>query len=196
MIRQTALCTALLLSLLAAPAQAEKADREKPVNLESDRITADDGRKVHIFDGNVVLTQGTLAIRTDKLVVTQDSEGYQKGVATGGAEGLARFRQKREARNEYIEGEAERIEHNAKTEKSEFFGRAKVRSGMDEVRGQYVIYDARSETYQVTNGPGGSTIASTKKQAAPERVHAVIHPKNPDGSPIQPAPGKSATGSN
>ena len=77
----------------------------------------DDVKKVQTFDGNVVLTQGTLQIRTKRLVVTQDADGFQKGVATGGANGLARFRQKREGSAEYIEGEAERIEHDAATRK-------------------------------------------------------------------------------
>ncbi|QDX80717.1 lipopolysaccharide transport periplasmic protein LptA [Denitratisoma sp. DHT3] len=189
MIRHIRLLPAGLLCLLALPALAERADRNQPVNLEADRATADDARKVHVFEGRVILTQGTLVIRTDKLVVTQDAEGFQKGVATGGADGLARFRQKREGRDEYIEGEAERIEYDAKTEKSEFFDRAKVRSGTDEVRGRYVIYDAKSETYQVNNGHGASPASSAAKQpAVPERVHAVIHPKHKEED-APPAPG-------
>ena len=71
-------------------------------------------RQVQIFEGNVILNQGTLQIRTNRLVVTQDADGFQKGVATGGANGLARFRQKRDGKDEYIEGEGERIEHDAR----------------------------------------------------------------------------------
>lgn len=114
--------------------------------------------------------RGTLVIRTDKLTVAQDADGFQKGTAYGGAGGLARFRQKREGKEEYVEGEAERIEHDARTEKTEFFGRALVRSGLDEVRGQYISYDGRTENFVVTSG--GS--AGGKQ----ERVRAVIQPKN------------------
>lgn len=86
-----------LAALIATPfAHAEKADRSKPVNIEADKVTVDDKNKIHIFEGHVILTQGTLTIRSDKLVVTQDMEGYQRGVATGGDGGLARFRQKRD----------------------------------------------------------------------------------------------------
>jgi lipopolysaccharide export system protein LptA len=187
MIRLTLLLPACLLILLPPLALAERADRSQPVNLEADRITADDARKVHIFEGKVVLTQGTLTIRTDKLVVTQDAEGYQKGVATGGANGLAYFRQKREGRDEYIEGEAERIEHDAKAEKSEFIDRAKVRSGTDEVRGRYVVYDARTETYLVNGVPGTALPSSTAKTTGTGRVHAVIHPRPKDeDAPLAP----------
>ena len=174
---------------LPSSALAERADRDKPVNLEADRITVDDAKKVHLFEGNVQLTQGTLVIRTDKLVVTQDAGGYQKGVATGGADGLARFRQKREGKDELVEGEADRIEHDGQAEKTQLFGRAWVKSGQDEVRGQYIIYDAKTENYLVSNGPNGTKAPAAKQ----ERVRAVIQPRNkaeagplPSPRPIDP----------
>lgn len=180
--------------LTAQPALAERADRDKPVNLEADRITVDDVKKVHIFEGNVQLIQGSLIIRTEKLVVTQDAEGFQKGLASGGEGGLARFRQKREGKNEYVEGEAERIEHDGKAEKTEFFLRAHVKSGQDEVRGQYISYDGKTENYLVSSGPAG-TIAPTVP-GKDSRVRAVIQPKKggpeprPEGDsvPLKAAP--------
>ena len=162
-----------LLTLVAPLAHAEKADREKPINLEADSISMDDINKVQILEGNVILTQGTMQILTSKLVVTQDIDGFQKGVATGGANGLARFRQKREGRDEYIEGEAERIVHDARSEKTEFFVRGWVKSGQDEVKGHYISYDALTEQYLVTNA--GET--KSAKGAPQARVRAIIQPK-------------------
>lgn len=161
-------------------AHAERADRDKPVQLEAARVTVDDVKRTHVFEGNVVLSQGTLVIRTAKLVVTQDAEGFQKGVATGGEGGLARFRQKREGKDEYIEGEAERIEYDARSEKAEFFARALVKSGADEVRGHYISYDGKTEQYLVTATPGASP-GSTEG-----RVTAIIQPKNAKPTPAAP----------
>ena len=160
-------------SLAALPAHAEKADREKPINLEADSISMDDINKVQILEGNVILTQGTMQILTAKLVVTQDADGFQKGIASGGANGLARFKQKREGRDDYIEGEAERIVHETRSEKTEFFVRAWVKSGQDEVKGHYISYDALTEQYLVTNA--GET--KSAKGAAQARVRAIIQPK-------------------
>ena len=173
-----AIALLLFLGLAALPAQAERADRDKPVNLEADRITVDDAKQVHVFEGRVQLVQGSLIIRTEKLVVTQDAEGFQRGVAYGGDNGLAHFRQKREGKNEYIEGDAERIEYDGKKEVAQFFARAHVKSGLDEVRGQYISYDGKSENYVVTNGPGGTVVAPSEGKDA--RVRAVIQPKNKD----------------
>lgn len=165
-----------LLFACALPALAERADREKPVNLEADRISVDDIRKVQIFEGNVLLTQGSLQIRTARLVVTQDADGFQKGVASGGANGLARFRQKREGRDDFVEGEAERIEHDARAERSEFFNRAWVKSGLDEVKGNYISYDALSEKYLVSSAKGSESKPGAASGES-GRVRAVIQPK-------------------
>lgn len=174
------LCAALL--FVSGSACAERADRDKPVLLEAARVTVDDVKRTHVFEGNVVLSQGTLVIRTARLVVTQDAEGFQKGVATSGEGGLARFRQKREGRDEYIEGEAERIEYDSRGEKAEFFTRAFVKSGADEVRGHYISYDGRTEQYLVTATPGAGPGSKDG------RVTAIIQPKN--AKPAAPAPAR------
>ena len=165
---------ALLLTAIALPAQAEKGDREKPMNIEADRMSMDDIKKIQIFEGNVIVTQGTMQILTNKLVVTQDADGFQKGVATGGADGLARFKQKRDGVDEYMEGEGERVEHDTREEKTEFFIRGWVKNGQDEVKGPYISYDALTEKYLVTNGSGGQKTATGAAQA---RVRAIIQPK-------------------
>ena len=182
------LSVAASILVLALTAHAEKGDREKPINLEADRVSMDDINKVQIFEGNVVMTQGTMQIQTNKLVVTQDADGFQKGVATGGPNGLARFRQKRDGKDEFIEGEAERIVHEARNEKTEFFVRAWVKSGQDEVKGHYISYDAPTEKYLVTNA-GGTTKSATGESQA--RVRAIIQPKGkatPAADTTEPLP--------
>lgn len=179
------LLTALCLALAATGAIAEKADRGKPVNLEADKVTVDDRNKVHVYEGNVILTQGTLIIRAAKVVVTQDLEGYQRGVAYAPPGGLAKFRQKREGRDDYVDGEGERIEQDARTEVTQFYNRAWVRSGQDEVRGEYIQYNGLTENYLVTNGPNATVVPG---QQGGGRVRAVIMPKNGTPPPASEAP--------
>ena len=50
------------------------------------------------------------------IVKELQGEGYQSGVITANPGGLAYFRVKRDGRDEYTEGEAERIEHDAKAD--------------------------------------------------------------------------------
>lgn len=176
-----ALLTALL-TVASPAANAERADREQPVNIEADRVTVDERNKVHTFQGNVVLTQGTLVIRGAKLVVTQGADGFQTGVASGDASRLASFRQKREGRDDFVEGEGERIEYDSRTERAKLLNRARVSSGGDEVQGHYIEYDALTENYAASSLP-----AHNGQQGGDGRVRAVIQPKgNGSAAPATP----------
>jgi lipopolysaccharide export system protein LptA len=164
----------LFSSLLSAPSHAERADRSKPVSLEADSVKVDERNQVQTFEGDVRLTQGTLEIRAERMLVTQDKQGFQRGVAQGKGERQAWFKQKREARAEFIEGQADRIEHDSQNERTDFFGNARVKSGKDEVTGPHIRYDGRTETYLV-NGRSGDVLPD---QAGGGRVRVVIQPKN------------------
>lgn len=179
------------LAFLATPALAEKADRDKPIHLEADQANVDDVKQLATFTGNVTLTQGTLVIRADRMVVKQDAEGFQYGAAYGN---LATFRQKREGAEEYVEGRGERLEYDGRADKVQFFNRAWMSLGKDEVSGNYISYDAKTEFFQVT---GGAAATETNPRG---RVRAIIQPKskpratNPEAAPvaIQPAESLSA----
>ena len=71
----------LIFLLLSLPAVAERADRDKPVELEADTVTVNDAKKTSVYTGDVVLTQGTLVIHGDKLIVREDSQGFQHGTS-------------------------------------------------------------------------------------------------------------------
>lgn len=170
------LALAAAVALLPHGAHAERADRDKPVNIESDRMTADDAKKVATFEGSVVLTQGTLTIRAERIVVRQDEGGFQYGVAYGNP---ARFRQKREGTDEFVDGEALRLEYDGRAERIEFFDEARLhRDGGDDVRGSYISYDAKTEYFSVNSG------RQAAKSGRDNRVRATIMPKKTE----QPKP--------
>ncbi|MDP2883296.1 MAG: lipopolysaccharide transport periplasmic protein LptA [Azonexus sp.] len=177
-IRLATLTVCLLISLAA---HAERADRDKPMLLEANRVSIDDAKKIQILEGDVLITKGTMTLKADRVVIKEDQYGFQKGTAFGGKSGLARFRQKRDGKEEYVEGEGERIEYNTNSEVVELFHRAWVKSGEDQVRGDYIWYDAVSEKYLVTAGE------SRDPKAPPGRVRVVIQPKGKDSSEAKPA---------
>ncbi|MCB1956448.1 MAG: lipopolysaccharide transport periplasmic protein LptA [Rhodocyclaceae bacterium] len=169
------LITLLLAGLVPFGALAARGDSEQPVSIEANRGSIDNRKNVHVFEGGVVLSQGSLVIRCDKLVVTQDADGFKHGVASGGDGGRAAIRQQREGRDDFVEGRATRIEYDARTRKAILVGKAEVKSGGDEVRGEYIEYDGATETYLVTNSktPEGSEGGG--------RVRAIIQPRESNG---------------
>ena len=162
---------ALLSTLYPGLARAEHADREKPVRVEFQTTELGDRDKTTIFKGKVRLTQGSLEILCDKLVATEDADGYYQGVATPLPGGLAKFKDKLDKRNENVYGEAERIEFDTRQDKIKLFERAYVKKGTDEARGRYIERDGYTETFKVSNGPGGDVI-----QSAPQ-AEVILQPK-------------------
>lgn len=165
------LTLALLMLQASAVAMAERADRNKPVKLEADKVSIDDAKQIAVFEGNVILRQGTLEIRADRMEVRQDKNGLKYGTAWGN---LAYFRQKRDGFDEYIEGWANRLEYDGRAETMKMFDRAKIKRGQDEVLGNYISYDAKSEFFQVVGG--GAKAADAKHSGG--RVRAVIQPQS------------------
>jgi len=158
----------LFLLLIVFSATAEKADRDKPTEVEANRMSADDVRRMNIFEGNVVLTKGTMRVQAERIVVRQDAEGFQYATATGKP---VRFRQRQdpkptEKEGEWMDGEALRIEIDERAGKVELFERARVNRGGDEVTGNHIMVDQRSEFFSVKSDEGG-------------RVKAIIRPKAP-----------------
>ena len=161
----------IIFLFVAFPAWAEKAARDKPTQVEANRMSADDVRRLNVFEGDVVVTKGTISLRADRLVVRQDAEGFQLATATGRP---VRFRQRQdpkpgEKEGIWVEGEALRIELDDRNQKIELFDKARVNRGGDEVAGDYIFVDQRSDFYQVSAGKG----------AAKGRVKAIIQPKAP-----------------
>ncbi len=185
--------TYLFLFLLAtcigfAPSSwAEKADRSKPMNIEADALRYDDVKQVSLFTGNVVLTKGTIVIRGNRLEVRQDPEGYQFGVVTGTADKLAFFRQKREALEEYIEGEGESIEYDSRADTVKFIKKALLRrlrgtTVGDEITGGLIVYENLTDTFSVDGSASKAAGA-----ASGGRVRAMLIPK-PEGAAAIPTP--------
>lgn len=189
--RPRCLSLALSLALLgpaASPAGAEKADRSKPMTLESDQpCTVSLLKQTSLCSGNVVISQGTMQIRADRLELRETPEGYQMAQAQGSAARPASFRQKRDGADEFVEGLAQRIDYDGRAGTLRFEGAAVVRrlrgsTVADEIQGALIVWDSLAESFNVQGGdktaanPGG-------------RVRAVITPRAADAAASAPAGG-------
>lgn len=167
---------AFAMMALSTAVLGERADRDQPIHLEADHATVEDYKRkgdfrTSIFTGNVVLTQGTLVIRADKVIMKEDPIGYRYATAYGD---LVSFRQKRDGVDEYIEAWSKRVEYDDKTDKIELFGKARLKRGGDEVEGDYISYDITRDFFQVKGKlPSNNEVDSDRDR----RVRAVIQPR-------------------
>ncbi len=187
------LLAVLLLSTGSAAAWAEKADRGRPMTLESDQpCTVSLLKQTSMCSGNVVISQGTLQIRADRLELRETPEGYQMAIATGSAAKPATYRQKRDGSDETVEGQAQRIDYDSRAGTLRFEGAAVVRrlrgsTVADEIQGQQIVWDSTAESFNVR---GGAATASNPGG----RVRAVITPRVPvDEAAPAAAPAASGT---
>lgn len=175
------------LALFGGAVQAETADRNKPMNVESDALRYDDLKQTSVFTGRVVLSKGTILIRGARVDVRQDADGYQFGLVTAEHGKLAFFRQKREGVDEFIEGEGEVIEYDGRADTVKFIGKAQLRRYRgatlnDEMTGAVILYNNTTDVFSIDGA-----IAKASSGAPAGRVRAMLTP-TPD------AAGKSANG--
>jgi lipopolysaccharide export system protein LptA len=192
------LVTAICLCV-AGSAWGEKADRNKPMNVEADSLRYDDLKQVSVFTGRVVLTKGTIVIRADRLEVRQDPDGYQFGLATSSAEKLAFYRQKREALDEFIEGEGETITYDGKADTVTFSRKAQLRrlrgsTLADEITGGNIVYENLTDLFTVD---GVAKSGPTGALGSGGRVRVMLTPKPEAGAttaPVDPTKLKPSPG--
>jgi lipopolysaccharide export system protein LptA len=159
---------------------AERADRNETMHVEADQVIMDDAQQISTFTGKVRFSQGTLLIRGDKIIVTQDKDGFKHATVYGNT---AEFRQKREGLDEYVEGYGERIEYEMRTDTVNFYDKARLKRDQDEVSGEHITYNAKTEIFQVNSNNANSM------NGQPQRVRAVMQPKTKKTVTTPSAPG-------
>ena len=184
------------LALFGGVAHADKADRDKPMNIEADALRYDDVQQTSVFTGRVVLTKGTILIRGARVDVRQDPAGNQFGLVTAEPGKLAFFRQKREGLDEYIEGEGELIEYDSQVDTVKFIRKAQLRRYRgatlgDEFTGGVIVYNNTTEVFTIDGTaatPSAGSAGGVGKTSG--RVRAMLTPQPAQTGPATtPAPG-------
>jgi lipopolysaccharide export system protein LptA len=193
--RQLAASLWLAVAFCSPPAHAERADRNKPMSIEADQPgTVDLQRQVVIFNGNVVISQGTMVLRAERVELRERPDGYREAKAIGSAARPATFRQKRDGVDETVEGAAERIEFDTRTDTLRLVGNAAVRrlrAGVlaDEINGALITWENTNELFKVTGGVASPTNPTGRVRAvfAPREEPAASAPKASDAVPLKPS---------
>jgi lipopolysaccharide export system protein LptA len=188
----------LPLALSSAASLAEKADRDKEAVIDYlGKARSNELTQTQVVDGGVVLVKGTIRLTAERLEIKQDPQGYQTMVATGKPGAPATFRQKREGVNEFISGQAERIEFDGKADTVVFVRQAVLRTVdpenkiINEARGARIFYDNKIEQFEVEGGEGsGLKDGRGRIILAPRSTPAATPALTPAiPTPATPAPG-------
>ena len=169
---------ACALALMPAAASAEKADRDKPITIEADKLLHDELKQISVFSGRAVLTKGSMVLRGDRIEIRQDPDGYQFGVILPEDKKRAFFRQKREGVDEYLEGEAQRIEYDGRVDRIVLSDQAEIRRYRgttlgDQMSGKRIVYDNLIDVFTIDGQSGAD-----KNKTPDTRVRATLAPRS------------------
>lgn len=188
----------IALALAAGPVLAEKADRLKPMVFTAEKQGRLDSINQRTeLTGNVIITRGSLMLRADKVDVRETREGYIQAFANRAPDQPVTFRQARDTPGEAIEGVADQLEYDTRTETVRFIGNATVRrtrgtAVADEVTGAVIVYDSRTEVFTLEGGsaspnPNGRTRIVMMPRVSPETGASAPPAAPPASLPLQPS---------
>lgn len=98
----------LITFFLSTSAWALSSDKNKPVEVEADSFNLDDAKKVTIYSGNVIITQGTMEIMADKVTIYGAQGNTEKVIAIGKP---VKFKQQPDGKQGLIRGEANQFNY-------------------------------------------------------------------------------------
>jgi lipopolysaccharide export system protein LptA len=176
---------AMVMAVWAGALHAERADRNKPFVIEADKPgVLDLQRQSLVFNGNAVISQGSMQLRAERIEMRETSDGYRVATAIGSATKPASWRQRRDGVDEVVEGTASRIEFDGRSDTLRFVGNGAVRrlragTVADEITGASIVWDNLSEVFKVE---GGTATAANPSG----RVRVILSPRT-EAPPSAPA---------
>ena len=155
------ICTVFLTFCLNGLSFAQTTEEPDTVVL-SDTLNYDDEKKESTFTGNVLMTRGEMTLNSDKLVIQEDDDGFQYGIATVNPGKLVFIRQENPEKFEIMEARGIRGEYDGKRETVTVIGQAIVTrficgEPFDTIKGERVVYNQKNDTYQAFSGSQSSS---------------------------------------
>ena len=156
------------LMLASANASAAKADRAEKIHIQADQGNFDQKSSTGVYIGNVIVTQGTMVLRSDKLTIRQDDQGNQFSQGQGNP---VKFKERADD-GTWITAESLRYDYNGQTGLLTLIDKANVHKDQDEVIGDLITYNLNTDQYEAkTTGKSGGrvniTITPKQKASAP-----------------------------
>ncbi|MBY0573983.1 MAG: lipopolysaccharide transport periplasmic protein LptA [Undibacterium sp.] len=151
-------------AFLGQSAYAEKADSQKKATIDAGFSLIQDSGKSGSLKHNVIVTKGTLLIQAQEANYLRDKDDNLTVVLSRGSNGPVSFRQKRDGgTNLWVEGYADKVEYDEKTEVVKFISKAMVRYLDDQTEthrqdADFFSYDSSNNTYTATNSSSGKHV--------------------------------------
>ena len=163
------------LSVIASYAVALPDDWQKEMTILSDSAEIDRRAGTVVYEGNVVLTQGTLKIEADRLMILRNGDTLEKAVAEGDR---ARYQQQIEVGKPLTAALGNRIDYYTSERRIIITGDAELEQEGNIFSGERITYDMATETVRADGNTAESSTDSTDEDSG--RIKVVIQPPKPE----------------
>lgn len=159
---------AVALTLVTSSVTALPDDRSQPIQLEASRGQLDQKTGISVYEGNVVITQGSMRLAADTATIYIKDNNFQRMDATGNP---ANLRYKSALDKPEIQGTSKRVEYDVASAKVIMSGGVRVVQGQDVFTGDRLEYDLKEDVIRAKgageNGRIQFTIQPKSQNAAP-----------------------------
>jgi lipopolysaccharide export system protein LptA len=164
-----------VLLLFSGSALALSSDKDEPIEIEADTAELDDKKRITIYRGDVIVTQGTLLMKGDVFTVYYDEERELDYATMDG--NLAYYRQLPDNSEVYDEAWARRMEYYEEKGQVILIRDAKVVQDGLEFTGERIEYDTINSRV-VAHGRTRTVLdAEEDKPAEDGRVRIILTPR-------------------
>ena len=151
-----------LFLLPAAAVQALPEDKDAPVEIEADSADIEQATNRTVYQGNVKITQGSMELLADKVVLQYKGSKPHEIIATGRP---ARFRQLPARGKEWSKGKGRKIVYRIHSDEVVLSGNAELLQADDSFRSDRIVYDRKAGRLKAGAAAGGKS-----------RVKVIVHP--------------------
>lgn len=155
-----------VLMLTAFPSLALKDDAAQPINIVSDNQSLDMDSSVVTFTDNVVITQGSILIKAQKVVITRPPEKSNKKDVVE-AFGSPVTLQQTLDNGKVVKGKAEKVHYDLTTEFLTLTGKAELNQQDSHIRSNSITYDVKKQKLKAQ----GSTQSRVKTVLIPKQLN-------------------------
>jgi len=160
-----ALITSLAIAgiLFSSTALALDSDKDAPVTINADTTKIDFRTGKRVLSGNVDITQGTLNIRADKIVLVYKGDEIDTATAYGKP---VRFKQLPEGQKQMVHGEGITLELKQAKNLITLQQNAKITQGSNTITGKVIYYNTKTSKMTVK----GQSSGTQKKSSSSKQV--------------------------
>ncbi|ORU90979.1 MAG: lipopolysaccharide transport periplasmic protein LptA [Cycloclasticus sp. symbiont of Poecilosclerida sp. N] len=154
----------ITLTLIIFPSAlwALSSDKTKPVEIEADSFNLDDAKKITLYSGNVIITQGSMKIMADKVTIYGKRGATDKVIAIGRP---VKFNQQPDGNQGLIRGEAQRLEYLVSKDTLTLIKEATLWQAGNIFASDRIVYDSKR-----------SIVKAGDSESASKRVSITLEP--------------------